>query len=209
MYLIVFLEFMSIACSKIDFLNIILCKPPIYIVILYYIVIINLIKKPNVKKIILFILIILIHSNIKYLNNYPIITMMDIGQGDSILIELPHNEGNILVDTGGILDYDNENWKKKKNKYSIAKSITIPYLKSIGISKIDYLILTHGDFDHLGEAINLVDNFKIKNVLLNSGNDNYNEIMLKQKLISKQINYKNISNYDLKINKYRFKFIKR
>ena len=67
-------------------------------------------------------------------------TMLDVGQGDSILIKLKNNKGNILIDTGGQQTYDN------KTPYDIAKNITIPYLKSEGIDHLDYLILTHGDF---------------------------------------------------------------
>ena len=48
------------------------------------------------------------------------------------------------------------------------------YLKSEGIKILDYLILTHGDFDHMGEAINLVNNFKVEKVIFNCGA--YNEL---------------------------------
>ena len=84
--------------------------------------------------------------------------MFDVGQGDSILLHL--NNYNILVDTGGNTSYD------------LSNNITIPVLKSLGISQIDYLILTHGDYDHMGEAINLVNNFKVEKVIFNCGEFN-------------------------------------
>ena len=102
--------------------------------------------------------------------------MLDVGQGDSILL---HSKGKtILIDTGGIMSYDNRKWSKQKNKYRIVDSVAIPYLKKLGIGRIDYLILTHGDFDHMGEAINLVNNFKIKKVIFNCGRYNYLEKQL-------------------------------
>ena len=57
------------------------------------------------------------------------------------------------------------------------------FLKSIGVSKINYLILTHGDTDHLGEADHLVDNFKVLNIILNKGDlNNYEKSLLKKNI---------------------------
>ena len=65
----------------------------------------------------------------------------------------------------------------------------IPYFRSSGIKKIDYLILTHGDYDHMGEAINLVENFKVEKVIFNCGpyNDLENELI--EVLDKKKIKY--------------------
>ena len=65
----------------------------------------------------------------------------------------------------------------------------IPLLKSLGIRKLDYLILTHGDYDHMGEAINLVENFKVEKVIFNCGpyNDLENELI--KVLDKKKISY--------------------
>ena len=76
------------------------------------------------------------------------------------------NNKNILIDTGGIRSYTGY------NNYSVVKNSTIPLLKKKGIKRIDYLILTHGDYDHLGDAINLIDNFKVKKILINSNRIN-------------------------------------
>lgn len=192
------LEYISLICSKITIFNLTLCSIPIYLIILYCLFIIWVMNKFCVKRIIILLFILLIHTNINYLNRHPIITMIDVGQGDSILIELPHNKTNILIDTGGIITYNNEKWQKKKNNYSLATNTIIPYLKSKGIKKLDYLILTHGDYDHMGEAINLVNNFKVNRVIFN--NDNYND--LEQNLI-KVLDKKKIKYYkNVNMNKY-------
>ena len=45
-------------------------------------------------------------------------------------------------------------------------------MRKLGINKLDYLIITHGDYDHMGEAINLVNNFKVEKVIFNCGEFN-------------------------------------
>lgn len=183
-----------------------LARMPFYIYFLYYIIIFLFLEKKNKKYIELLFLLLLIHNNIHSVNKYPVITSIDVGQGDATLIELPYDKGNILIDTGGITSYESETWKKKTN-YSLAASTIIPYLKSVGIKKLDYLILTHGDYDHIGEAINLIKKFKIHTVLFNSGSNNQLEIAIMELLDKKKIKYKTISIFDLEIEKYKFKFL--
>lgn len=64
----------------------------------------------------------------------------------------------------------------------------------------------HGDYDHMGDAINLVENFNVKNVIFNCGDYN----LLEKKLINK-LNEKNISYssciQSLNINDYNLIFL--
>lgn len=99
---------------------------------------------------------------------------LDVSQGDSSLIT--YKNRNILIDTGGIKD-------------RTVSDGTIKLLNSLGYSKIDYLILTHGDYDHMGEAINLVNNFKVEKVIFNCGEYNYLEEELIKVLDKKKIKY--------------------
>ena len=129
------------------------------------------------KKFIFIIPIIIFYSQIKiYLDNNFYITFLDVAQGDSAFIRYPHNKLNILIDTGG------------NYQYETAKTI-ITYLKSINVKKLDYLILTHGDYDHMGEAINLVNNIKIEKVIFNCGEYNDLEKELIKVLDKKKIKY--------------------
>jgi len=174
------LEKISLLTTNIK-INIILSHIPWYIIIIYYITIIIFIKgihNKQIKKGIPLIILLIIHTNIKNIQIMPKITMLDVGQGDSTLIELTHNK-NILIDTGGIA----------MSNTSIVITKTIPYLKSLGIKKIDYLIITHGDFDHMGEAINLVNNFKVEKVIFNCGPYNDLEKELIKVLDKKKIKY--------------------
>ena len=177
--LINLLEQLSTITQKTS-IKIILCQIPWYIIILYYLTIIIFIKgieTKQIKKILPLILIITIHTNIKNISPITRITLLDVGQGDSTLLEL--NNKNILIDTGGIIN----------SKTSLVLNKTIPYLKSLGIKKIDYTILTHGDFDHMGEAINLVNNFKVEKVVFNCGPYNDLEKELIKVLDKKKIKY--------------------
>ena len=123
------------------------------------------------------------------MNQNLLVTFLDIGQGDAIFIKMPHNQGNILIDTGGRITYSKEKWQERKSNYSISLSTIIPYLKSLGINKLSYLVLTHGDYDHMGETINLINNFKVENVIFNCGSYNVLEKNLIRELEKKHIKY--------------------
>ena len=156
------LEDFSLLVSNIEFTKLIFPKPSILVIILYYIIIIIILNKK--KYFYLLIILIIIHYYSPYLNNNFEIMMFDVGEADSILIKYPYNQSIILVDTG-------------KNEYTMESGI-IPYLKSRGIRKIDYLIITHGDLDHIGGAHSLVENFKVENIILNRGDYSDYEIEL-------------------------------
>ena len=130
----------------------------------------------NYKNVYIFVFILL-HKYYMYFNPSFNVVYLSVGNGDSSLITLPYNKGNILIDTGGLYNYE------------IVKNKTIPYLMSLGITKVDYLITTHGDYDHMGEAINLVNNFKVEKVIFNCGEYNNLENELINVLDKKHIEY--------------------
>ena len=151
------------------------------------------------KRILLLLTILAIHNNINYVSSNTYVTALDVNQGDSILLSLNNTKGNILMDTGGKPNYYN-------STYNFADNKTIPYLKSIGIKKINYLILTHGDYDHMGEAINLVNNFKVEKVIFNCGPYNDLEKELIKVLDKKKIKYYSCIK-ELNIDKNRLYFL--
>jgi len=185
-------------------INITLKHVTILFIIIYYLIItyaLYKLQKRKIKGLIILALTMIIHTNINYIEKDPTLTMIDVGQGDCFLIKLDHNKGNILIDTGGQTAFNNQ------KPYDLAKNKIIPYLKSEGISQIDYLILTHGDFDHVGMANNLIKNFKIKNILLNSKNNNELEKEIIKKAIKNKIKYKNINEAILKIKGTKLEFL--
>ncbi len=157
----------------------------IYMKIIYYVFIFLFIRSIIINKhkiyyfsFFLFTLVSLIAFNL--IHPYTKITFIDVGQGDSCLIELSYGKGNILIDSYNSIDF----------------------LKSEGISTIDYLVLSHGDSDHAEEAIEVINYFKIKNIILNQGefNDIENNILTTAKENNIDCNNKIdkflISNYD-------------
>lgn len=135
-------------------------------------------------------------------NFYPVISFLDVGQGDSILIEFPFNKGNVLIDTGGSIC--TSEWKCKD--YSIADRVIIPYLKKRGIKNLDYLIITHGDYDHMGESRELIKNFKVLNVIFNNGDFNDLEFDLIDLLRKEGISYYSGLN-GISVNCYNLDFL--
>lgn len=96
------------------------------------------------------------------------VTIVDIGQGDSILIRDIRNR-TILIDVGGSQHFQgNEAWQKKFQEAN-AEGTLIPYLKSRGISKIDQLVLTHTDNDHVGDMEAVARHINIKEILVSQG----------------------------------------
>ena len=89
--------------------------------------------------------------------------------------------------------------------YSVSDNI-IKYLKSLGLSKINTLIITHGDYDHMGEAINLVEKFKVENIIFNCGG--YNDL---EKDLIKVLDKKKIPYYscikELKVDRFKLQFL--
>ena len=170
------LEKISAYLSNINIFKLILSKPNIILLLLYYLVIIYILK--HKKRFYLIIILIFIHNLLPCFNNSLEINMFDVDQGDSFLISFPNNKGNIIIDTGS------------ESVYRVKNEI-VPYLKSKGIKKIDYLIITHGDEDHIGSSISLIENFKIEKVILNK--DSYTDLEkeLINELKNKNIKYSN------------------
>lgn len=156
------LENTSIFLNRITLGKLIFIKLPFYIYLLEFLLILYSISCKNktlYRKSYLFsLLIILLHYFYPLYHQENYLKMIDVGQGESLLIH-SKNE-SILIDTGGVAT------AKKQN---IVTKTTIPLLKSLGIKKLKYLILTHNDFDHMGEAKSLLTNFKVEEVIINQG----------------------------------------
>lgn len=197
-YLTSIMENISLTFSKLS-LPIYFPQIKIITVIIYYILLYIIIRYKK-KKVILLLCILIALCKTKYLFNFTTrIYFIDVGQGDSILIVTPHNRSSIMIDTGGKIDYKKPEWKKRNKAYNISNDTLIPFMRKIGINKIDYLFLTHGDFDHAGETQNLIKNFKIDNIYINKGEENNIEKNIKNKrvLTDNYIEIDNIKLYSL------------
>lgn len=176
-FLIIIMEYISKVSSNILNVKLIFPKMSLFLIIIYYVLLILIVKKINLKKIFIIYLSFLYFRCDFDKNNY--VYFIDVGQGDSALIVTKNNK-SILIDTGG----------KVGSNYSLMKSNVIPFFKSIGIRKLDYLFITHGDYDHAGYGIDLVNNFNVKNRFTNKGK--YNSL-------EKKLNIKSFNNSYIKI----------
>ena len=90
-------------------------------------------------------------------NNEMSVHFIDVGQGDSILIQSPEGK-NMLIDGG----------KKEKGKD------VVTYLRQQGIEKLDYVVATHPDADHIGGLLAVLNSISIKN-FIDSGKEHTTE----------------------------------
>ena len=77
------------------------------------------------------------------------VNYIDVGQGDSIFIQLPNNQ-TMLIDAGEAYKSDN----------------VINYLNNLGITKIDYVIGTHPHTDHIGGLEEVINTFDIGSIYM-------------------------------------------
>ncbi|TWI56381.1 DNA internalization-related competence protein ComEC/Rec2 [Halalkalibacter nanhaiisediminis] len=151
-------------------------KPPAFLVLCMYVAITygclcweNGRKNWWIKPILIFSVLILGQMGAPYLDSRAKVTMIDVGQGDSYLLELPYRKGVYLIDTGGTISFFDEEWRKRRRPFDVGASIVVPELKSRGISRIDRLILSHGHIDHIGGAYKLSKAIQIEEVLYGKG----------------------------------------
>ena len=78
------------------------------------------------------------------------VTFIDVGHGDSILVEFPRGK-KMLIDGGGLYE----------DRFDIGKNVIAPFLWKMKIRRIDTLVLTHPDPDHLKGLIFIASQFSI------------------------------------------------
>ncbi|MCG2757553.1 MAG: ComEC/Rec2 family competence protein [Desulfobacteraceae bacterium] len=85
------------------------------------------------------------------------ITIIDVGQGSSALLEMP--EGfNLLIDGGGFPD---------NSAFDVGERVIAPLLWRKKIKTVDTLILSHPNSDHLNGLLYIAENFNVKKVWAN------------------------------------------
>lgn len=99
------------------------------------------------------------------------VTYLDVGQGDSAVIELPYRRGVYVIDTGGTVAFGEKDWKTPNRSFEVGRKIVVPYLKGRGITKIDKLIISHAHADHMEGADEVVEELRVDEIHIspNSG----------------------------------------
>ena len=141
-------------------------QPPLWSVLVYYIFLATgyyvvqkdspeFVPKARARLVLHFmaaLLPIVLATGWKYADPNVRIWFFDVGQGDSILVQLPGNQ-SVLVDTGSGIP-------------NIARLVLEPQLRALGCYPLDYLLLTHEDSDHTGSAPYLLEDMPVKTVVV-------------------------------------------
>lgn len=127
-----------------------------------------IINKPKNRVIIIVVIVVMI-----FISFLPILKIslddkfeihfIDVGQGDSTLIITKTNK-KILIDGGG----------SEKGDFDVGEKTLLPYLLDKGITKIDYLLFTHFDSDHCDGLFTILENLKVKNVIISKQGEKSN-----------------------------------
>lgn len=173
------LMYITKICSSLPFSKIYIKTPSLSQIIIYYMILIfiyyickirkkkrrlihrKLLRTVQNKKVqkLFIIVIILIFTSMQILKCLPsdlTIYFIDVGQGDSTLIVTP-NYKTILIDGGGT---------EFESDFDIGKQTLLPEILGQGITKIDYLLISHFDSDHVGGLLTVLESLKVKNAII-------------------------------------------
>jgi competence protein ComEC len=140
-----------------------LASPSIFYLILFYVALMTIYFFPNRPrlKLSLMIMVFLLPlwcyfgPRIHFPSNQLQVTFLDVGQGDSTFVEFP-DRTTLLVDGGG-----------KYHEFDLGRLVIAPFLWNKGIAKIDYLVATHPQADHIGGLVYLMKKFPVGEVWTN------------------------------------------
>ena len=173
------LMYITKICSSLPFSKIYIKTPSLSQIIIYYMILIfiyyickirkkkrrlihkkllRIVQNKKVQKLAI-IVIILIFTSMQILKCLPsdlTIYFIDVGQGDSTLIVTP-NHKTILIDGGGT---------EFESDFDIGKQTLLPEILGQGITKIDYLLISHFDSDHVGGLLTVLESLKVKNAII-------------------------------------------
>ncbi|GAA3407552.1 DNA internalization-related competence protein ComEC/Rec2 [Paenibacillus hodogayensis] len=96
------------------------------------------------------------------------VQVIDVGQGDAILIRSPQGR-HMLIDGGGTLSFrkPGEEWKERKDPYEVGRKLLVPLLKQRGVHRIDVLVFSHQDQDHIGGLQAVVEQIPVRTIVMN------------------------------------------
>jgi competence protein ComEC len=98
------------------------------------------------------------------------IDFLDVGQGDAALVTFPNGE-TLLVDGGGKPNFNNLYVRREDggepeifepDAASVGESVVSQFLWAKGYSKIDYILATHADADHIQGLTDVAKNFRVR-----------------------------------------------
>jgi len=137
---------------------------PLALIILYYCFVLFTgfvyFKRPLIKKVIctaIFLAMIVFLGAAKWQRTHRdnlVITCLDVGHGQAIFAQLP-GKANVLFDAGSL------------HKSDIGGRVIAPFLDRTGINKIDAIIISHSDIDHVNGIPRIAEHCKVGGVYAN------------------------------------------
>ena len=163
--------------SNIPYSSVFTTTPTILEAVLFYILIVSIVefKKIRILKYALPVVMLIIIGNYSfwyYHLNYNTklkVTFISVGQGDSALIEFPYGK-RMLIDGGGFYNAD----------FDVGERIIAPFLWKNKIDRIDYIVLSHPQRDHMMGLKFIAEMFRVKEFRWNGDvgiDKGYDELM--------------------------------
>ena len=150
--------------AYLDISEILIGHVPLALIILYYCFVLFAgfvyFRRPLIKKVIctvMFLTIIVFLGATKWQRTHRdnlVITCLDVGHGQAIFAQLP-GKANLLFDAGSLLKND------------VGRRIVAPFLDYAGINKIDAIIISHNDIDHINGIPEVVEHCEVGGVYAN------------------------------------------
>ncbi len=120
------------------------------VVLIYFVLYIFFIYKDTLisylKRGLLIVIFVFLLYLFPKLNGNGTVYFLDVGQGDTTFIQRPFDKCNILID---------------------AHTGTVGFLNTLGDIRIDFFFITHSDYDHVSEALEVIEVFQPKNIITN------------------------------------------
>jgi len=154
-------NFIVLTLAKLPWAQVFLAPPKLPFILGYYLALVSLVeiirqgKLPKLSKFHLSLVACLFGSlliwNIALADSFSglTVTVLDVGQGDSILVETPSGK-KMLIDAG---------------EAEMGQRVVVPYLRRHGISRLDLVVMTHPHEDHVGGLPVVLENIKVDTVL--------------------------------------------
>lgn len=101
-------------------------------------------------------------------NTDAVISILDVGQGDAILIRSVTGK-HVLIDGGGTVMFrkPGEEWRNRRDPFEIGRHFVVPLLRKRGVHAIDLLVISHLDSDHIKGLMAVLRDIPVKRILWN------------------------------------------
>ena len=167
------LESFAGATADLDFAALVTGRPPAFCFALVWLALVLLLlsveKRQRDIRVLCFLLAAVgLFSFAHQLTPSGKVVMLDVGQGDAILIITPFQRRAVLIDTGGVLTFEKEAWQVRETATTPGEKL-VSMIKAEGVKKLDMVFLTHADQDHVGSLRELAEGLPIAAVYFPKG----------------------------------------